>query len=263
MKLDKKSATLMGALAALVSGEASAHLTYTGRDFGIFTGSGSFTIPTISVANISSDFGWAASTDANYGDSHRLRAFRFNLASAGIVTLAVQSNTVGFLPGFSIYSGLSHLTPEAAAHDGSELSLFIRGETIGPTKVGSLFGLDDWEIGNSDIYNTPGDPLSGVLVPASRRAFDYMGNAADGTSANYGLAAGINGDGTADGFVTGTFNLAAGDYSIFVGGANFSSEGPAPYTSYASTLTLTAIPEPSSSLLLGLAGLGLMLRRQR
>lgn len=158
--------------------------------------------------------------------------------------------------------------PVALAHDSSALSLEILGELSGPLKAGALFGLGNWEIGNDPAYNIPGDTLSSITVAASRRSFSYMGNTADGTSGNYGVAAGINGDGIADGFVTGTFSLPAGYYSVFVGGANISTEGPPPaipvtYANYASTLTLSTIPEPSNCLLIGLTGLGLAFLRRR
>lgn len=254
----------LACIALLASGNASAHITYTGRDFGVIQGGNVGQSVPLTVTNISSDFGWAAATDADFGDSHRTRAFRFNLANAGIVTLAVQATTVGFLPGFSIYTGLSHLAPNANAHDGAQVSLDYLATLGGPIKKGALVALDDWAIGNNPIYNTPGDPLSGISVAASLRLFDYIGNAADGTSANYGFAAGINGDGVADGFVTGTFNLAAGDYSIFLGGANLASENPGPtYPAHGANLTLSVIPEPSSTLLVALSGLGLALRRRR
>jgi hypothetical protein len=82
------------------------------------------------------------------------------------------------------------------------------------------------------------------------------------------VAAGINGAGIADGLVTGNFSLPAGDYSVFVGGANISTEGsppaiPGTYANYASTLTLSTVPEPSNCLLIGLAGLGLAFLRRR
>jgi hypothetical protein len=269
MKNKMKYHTVMPAALALHvilgAGLASAHLSYTGRDFGTFQGGSILeTKPSISITNISSSFGWAASTDANYGDTHRTRAFRFQLANAGIVTLSVQSNSAGFLPGFSIYSGLAHLAPTNLAHDSSQLSLELLGDS---TKVGSLFGLGSWSIGNDPVYNTPGDSLSGIAVPATPRSFSYMGNAADGTSLNYGNASGIQGDGMADGWISGTFTLPAGDYSIFLGGADIHSEGPPPsggvHTSYASTLTLSTVPEPSSSILLVLAFTGFALRRKR
>jgi hypothetical protein len=53
---------------------------------------------------------------------------------------------------------------------------------------------------------------------------EYIGHAADGTSANYGNADGILGDGNADGTVTGTFALQPGTYSLWVAGANYSGQ---------------------------------------
>jgi hypothetical protein len=98
--------------------------------------------------------------------------------------------------------------------------------------------------------------------------FTYIGHAADGTSANFGTAAGINGDGVADGFVTASFSgLLAGDYSLFVGGANYSlqaTEGPATFPTYGANVTLGLVPEPSTGfLLLGGAALLGLLRRGR
>ncbi len=264
MKTNKTIAAFAASLTILAIGQAHAHIGYGGRDFGTYTGGENYqTKPSITIANISSDFGWAAATDANFGDSHRTRAFRFNLASPGIVVLTVQGG-IGFLPGVSLYGGLGHLSPFQGSHDSAALSQSYLAGLPGPTKTGSLNALDDWAIGNDPSYVVQSDPLSGVVHEASLRYFDYIGNAADGTSANFGFAAGINGDGLADGSVTTTFDLAAGDYSFFVGGANLASESPGPtWPTYGATVSLTVIPEPSSTLLVGLAGFGLVLRRRR
>lgn len=248
----------------LTGGQARAHIGYSGRDFGTYAGGDNYqTKPSITISNISSDFGWAAATDANFGDSHRTRAFRFNLASPGTVILTVQGG-VGLLPGVSLYGGLGHLSPFQASHDSADLSQQYLVDTPGPTKIGSLNALGDWAIGNDPTYTVQTDPLSGVVHEASLRYFDYVGNVADGTSANFGFAAGIHGDGLADGAVTTTFELAAGDYSFFVGGANLASESPGPtWASYGATVSLTVIPEPSAAMLAGLAALGFALRRRR
>ena len=263
MKPKHMTSALAASLAILAAGEASAHIGYGGRDFGVYQGGTLETKPAITISNISSDFGWAAATDANFGDSHRTRAFRFNLASPGTVILSVKGGP-GFLPGVSLYGGLGHLAPEQGSHDSAALSQSYLSGLPGPTKLGALNALDDWAIGNDDTYNTPNVPLSGVLYAASLRYFDYKGNVADGTSANFGNAAGINGDGVADGYVTAAFNLPAGDYSFFVGGANLASESPGPtWQNFGATVSLTVIPEPSGMVLVALSGIGLALRRRR
>jgi PEP-CTERM motif len=264
MKTNNTIAAFAASLTILAIGQAHAHIGYGGRDFGTYTGGETYqTKPSITIANISSDFGWAAATDANFGDTHRTRAFRFNLASPGTVILTIQGG-VGFLPGVSVYGGLGHLAPDQGSHDSAVLSQAYLAGLTGPAKVGSMNALDDWAIGNDPTYNISGNPLSGVLHAASLKYFDYFGNVADGTSANYGSAAGINGDGVADGYATGSFDLPAGDYSFFVGGANLASESPGPtWTSYGATVSVTVIPEPSGVVLLGISALAFAARRRR
>jgi hypothetical protein len=168
-----------------------------------------------------------------------------------------------FLPAFSLFSGLAQGSPETLAHDSSTLSVASR---LGGTE-GSFRSLTDWSIGNDDTYKT-GGPTSGVLYAARLAYFTYIGHAADGTSANFGAAAGINGDGVADGFVTASFSgLSAGDYSLFVGGANYAmqtTEGPTTFPTYGANVTVGLVPEPSTGFLLlgGAALLGLLRRRR-
>ena len=246
---------------------AFAHITYTSRDLGTFS-PGSETTSVTRSGSISSTFGWAYSTDADYGDSHRNRAFPFTLANAGQVVISVQSTGVDniLLPALSIYSGLAHISPDSLDHDGSAISVAYLNGLFGPgVAQGSFNALGDWAVGTEDVYNTPGDPESGIAVPASLSYFTYMGNAADGSSANYGSAAGINGDGNADGYVSASFYLPAGDYTVMVGGAQmFTGDLPAgPYTSYTADVTLSVIPEPSGVLLACIGGLGLACLRRR
>ncbi len=260
----------LAALAALVTASAAqAHIGYTGRNFGTLVPDGS----TVSIANqtVSGGFGWADATDADFGDSHRGRFYRFNLATSATVVITAQRNALGsgpadtFLPGLSLFQGLGHLSPFQGSHDSAALSIASRPAGA----EGSFRALADWSIGNDPTYNTAGDPLSGVLHPADLRHFVYIGHAADGASANYGLVSGIAGDGAADGFVTGVFaDLAPGDYSIFVGGANYAlqaTETGTAFPTYGVTVSVAAIPEPSA--FAGLAGCGSLglaaLRRRR
>jgi hypothetical protein len=250
----------------IATGVASAHVSYTGRDFGTFSPGNQSTSVT-RTGTISSTFGWAYSTDDDLGDSHRNRAFRFTLANSGQVMITVQRTGMDniLLPALSVYSGLAHIAPEALAHDSSTLwqnYLVSLGDT--QPKQGAFNALDNWVISNEDVYNTPGDPLSGIAVPASLRSFVYQGNIADGDSSNFGSASGINGDGTADGYVTGTFNLAAGDYTIMVGGGEYLTTPPAgPYTSYGVNVTLSVIPEPSTPMIAMIASVVALIRRRR
>lgn len=123
----------------------------------------------------------------------------------------------------------------------------------GITREGSFYALGDWKIG-SDSGSTFADLSS----------FTYVGNAADGTSANYNsLSPLVNGDGIADNHVAGSFELAAGTYSLVVGGADYSTQAPGPFTSYGITASVNVVPEPASAILLTLPGLMLLARRRR
>jgi len=258
---------------AIADPRASAHVGYTGRDFGtlMYNSDGTGQTVTISTQAVSSGFGWADATDADWGDSHRGRFFRFTLNGPGDVQITAQRNLLGngatgtFLPAFSLYSGLGQLAPDQGGHDGSQLSIDSRPAGT----EGSLRALGNWSIGNDPTYNTSGDPTSGILYAPRLAYFTYVGNAADGTSANYGTVAGIFGDGSADGYVTATFNaLSAGDYSIWVGGANYGLQsvetGPTIYPTYGVTVSVGLVPEPSTGVLLvgGLSILTLMQKRR-
>ena len=266
----KKILTLLAASFAAFTPlqNALAHISYTGRNIGTLVIGASAS--SINNQTMSSAFGWADATDSDWGDSHRGRFFRFTLSTTASVMVSVQRNSSGtgtvetFLPGISVYSGLAQrannegvdqggtFRTEALAHDGAALSVASR-----PVEAeGSFRSLVDFSIGNDDTFNTAGDPNSGILIPARLANFTYIGHAADGTSDNFGNVPGINGDGNADGFVTATFNdLAAGDYSLFVGGANYAAQltetGPT-YPTYGVNVSVQAVPEPSTWALIAL-----------
>jgi hypothetical protein len=256
MKTSKLILVLQATLFLGALSTASAHIGYTGRNFGTYSGTDLTT--TITNQNVSSDYGWADATDANLGDTHKTRAFRFTLTTNAWVTLSFQglaytagtnNYTALALPAFSLFRGVA----AAATHDGSTISIAWRDATYGTNATeGSLNALGDWKIGND----------SGTTF-ADLSSFTYIGNAADGSSANYGNAAGINGDGNADGVVTGSFYLGAGNYSVFIGGANYS--GVNTNSTYGIQGSFTAVPEPSTwgLLIVALAMGGLVIRAKQ
>jgi len=264
---------LVACVVLVIAGtKALAHVGYSGRDFGtlMYNSDGSGKTVTIATQTVSSGFGWADATDADWGDTHRGRFFRFTLSGSGDVQITAQRNLLGtgttgtLLPAFSLYSGIGQVSPEQGGHDASQLSIDSRPAGT----EGSIRALSNWSIGNDPTYNTAGDPTSGILYASRLAFFTYIGNAADGTSANYGTGTSIFGDGTADGYLTATFSgLVAGDYSLWVGGANYDLQsvetGPSTFPTYGVTVSAALVPEPSTrSLILGGAALLPLFRRR-
>lgn len=285
---------------------------------------------TNNTRTVSGAFGWADATDSNWGDSHRLTAFKFTLASAQTVNIEVARRAAGtgpadtLLPAFSLFSipgafvGETHDTSVATANyltglfgSGAVGESFVNtngnnGYEAGDPFVDSnnnttwdvgeqftdLDGDGIWEYGDAFTDTNGNGVFDGAGIGGSGKegAFQslapwkiysdlgveldmstYIGNAADGTSANYGSAGGINGDGVADGTVGATFtNLPAGDYYLFVGGADYAAQnsadvlaGGTTYRTYGISVNVSAVPEPSTYVLLGLGiGAAILLRRR-
>jgi hypothetical protein len=256
-----KPSLIAAVLFAAVSTPATAHISYTGRDFGSYTGTDISSI--ISNQVVTGNFGWADAADGNLGDSHKARAFRFHLDSSAWVTLSVAANPTatatsigGLLPGFSLYQGLAAIPPFAppqtsADHDFSAASEAWRtswaqanlgaGLDFNATD-GNWNALGDWKIGGD------GDPAG---VDAALTSFSFIGAAASTT-----------------GSVARSFHLSAGDYSVFIGGndlANKVSPDAGKAFGLTATLSVTAVPEPQTYALLlaGLTAVGALVRRRR
>jgi len=233
--------------ACLLAGNiAEAHISYSGRDFGAYSGltNGSFTITNQTVTG---NYGWADAADGILGDSHRGRAFRFHLDNYALITLTVSANPNattnslgGLTPAFSIYSGLAAIAPfpptqttnpPSADHDFSEASVAWRiwwvqqninpGATNESPTDGSWNAVGDWKIGGDG--DLPGDF-------SQLSSFIYKGSAA---STNSG------------GSVTGSFGLPAGDYTVFIGGNDIANKTSGTALSpHGIAATLSVAPAP-------------------
>ncbi|RTL18227.1 MAG: PEP-CTERM sorting domain-containing protein [Burkholderiales bacterium] len=272
------------ALSTLLAASASslAHISYSGRDFGTLA-NGSFA--SIATQSVTSNYGWADASDLNLvfnsalattprtdeaafvsgtgtddlylGDSHKGKAFRFHLDNAMTVTITESArNSSGLTPAFSVYQGLAALSPFKAPQTSADHDFAVASEawrssfaqaTAGAgynylATNGSWNALGNWSVGGD------GDP-AGTASALSN--FIYRGSAASNT---------------ANGTVSGTFTLGAGDYTVFVGGNNLAGKSLADSTkAYALTLgvsAVSAVPEPQTWLLMA-AGAGLLALRRR
>jgi hypothetical protein len=247
--------TLMWLLAPMC---ASAHVNYSGHEFGSFSSTTSLRI-TIGDTFVQTNAGWADGTDADFADAHHIRFFRFTLADPTLIVIEVSASNNGgtalggLLPAFTIYSGLAHLPPAGPDYDTNTVTrnYLISLGGVQP-KEGAFRALNTWRMGNQQ-----------GVTEADLSTFTYMAHAADGTAANYGVQPGIHGDGVPDGFVTGTFSLPAGDYSLVVGGADLPNETTG--GNYGVVVTVSNVPEPGTTmtLSLGLAAVCAIRRRRR
>lgn len=235
------------------SQSAFAHVSYTGRDLGTFD---ALSNQTSTINNQTTrSFGWADAADADWGDSHQVKWFTFSLTNDAVVTIsasafsgATATSLGGLLPGFSLYEGLA----PRAAHDGTTVSLAYRN-SLGFDTEGAINTFGDFEIGND----------AGEI-----NKLTFIGYAVDGNADNFGDLPGVIGDGIADGFVSSSFNLSAGTYTLIVGGADYASQNDPLALAYnyglSTTISVAAVPEPSSyaMLALGLAVTGFATRRR-
>ena len=265
MKRKITSIPSLALLAILLCSSAQAHVGYTGRDFGSFSG---LTYSSVTIGNqaITSNYGWADASDGILGDSHKGRAFRFHLDNDASVTISFSANPTatatsvgGLIPGFSIYQGLAAVAPFAASqtslpssadHDFSDSSVAWRtawaqfnlgvGYDASAT-AGSWNALGNWKIGGDG--DLPGDF-------SQLSSFTFKG---------YGVDPGKTG------VATTTAYLSAGDYTLFVGGndlANKTSPDAGLAYGVKGTVTVNAVPEPETWALAA-AGMTLLLLRQR
>jgi len=283
----KPHLSVAGALAILAAAPASAHISYSGRDFGSITGSSNVTI---SNQTVTGNFGWADASDqslvfdSNYaswhtvdsasyssssftdgvdnlyfGDSHKGKAFRFHLDTTQTLSITETSTAVkpGLAPGFSVYQGLAAVSPFPGGQTSADHDFSIASQAWRTSQVQSVTGnssLDylatqgSWNALGNWYIGGDGDP-SGNLSQLS--FFQYVGSAA--TTVHNGTA-------------SGTFTLGPGDYTIFVGGDDIVAKSATDAaTLYGVSLNVAAVPEPETyaMLMAGLGLLGVVARRKK
>ena len=227
----------LGCAALLLgAGTASAHIGYTNRNFGTLVPNAAPV--TISNQTVTGNYGWADGTDDDNADSHRVRYYRFTLAAPAYVTVSFSGSTNGgtrdgtIKPGFSIYQGLAHVAPITTApgsadYDTSLISMAYRAQletTLGHPVEGCFHALKNWRIGGD---NQPG-PTFDFDAADGLSTFVFKGYAADGDSTLFGSTPGIIGDGNANGTITKSIYLQAGNYTVAVGGVNYAGQTPTP-----------------------------------
>lgn len=245
--------TLLAVALLGLTQSAWAHLSYTNRNFGTFSGlaDASNSITT----TVTTNYGWASAADGNLGDSHDGRAFRFTLQNAAWVDFTVDATSADLLPAFSIYSGLAAVrtggvfpgTQTSADYDTATASVAWRtswaqanlGAGLDASATGGSWNaLGNWKMGGD------GD-VAGVDSELS--SFLYSGSATTTTD-----------------IVSGRFLLGAGDYTIMIGGNNAANMLGNSF-GYTAFLNVSAVPEPENMTLLmaGLSLIGWQVRRSK
>ncbi len=259
MKLKKSTLAAMLALAG--AAPAFAHISYK-ADFGTLDGVGDTGLSSLGKT-VTSNAGWADAADNSpgdvltWGDSHKSAAYTFVLTTLSSVTFSALANAAvpgavdGLLPGFSIYEGKAAVksgdplawpgTQTSADYDFSVASTIwlntLPGGAAGHSGVWNALG--DWKVGGD------GDTVPGGTDFSQLSSFTYRGSAfaTSGTSAS------------------GTFVLGPGTYSVFVGGNDFANYGAATKYGLDVALSVTAVPEPETYVLM-LTGLALLVSRR-
>ncbi|MDX6766156.1 MAG: PEP-CTERM sorting domain-containing protein [Candidatus Methylacidiphilales bacterium] len=91
---------------------------------------------------VSSSFGWADATDGNWGDSHRLTAFKFTLATTQTVAIEVARRAAGtgpantLLPAFTLFQTPAFV---ASTHDTAAATVSYLTGQFGTGAVGESF----------------------------------------------------------------------------------------------------------------------------
>jgi len=257
----KKSLSLTLLLAGMSSTTAMAHIIPT--HMGTFNGLEAKTLTFNNGA--SGNFGWIDGADADWGDTHKLATFVFTLTGMADVDLKFNKKTnafggTGLIPGFTLYKGAPH---EGEDHDYSVGSELIRATDCAAT-AGCTTTEGAFRAQNTFRITRDSDPQA--LSPS---VFTYVGSAYDGAAQTIGGKLIAGADGVADNSVALLFpHLTAGNYIVFVGGANYASQTNTAARGIGATFTLTpsAVPVPGAVWLFGsaLAGfIGMKRRKNR
>ena len=248
MKIKHVFGTILAAGILASSQYAQAHLTYSGRDFGSYSG---LTNGTFSITNqtCTGNYGWADAADGVLGDTHKGRAFRFHLDHAALVSLTVAANPSatgtslgGLTPAYSIYAGLGHVAPFPPSQTGlptspdydfcaasmvwraawEQQNIGGTGDTNNLVTDGCWNAVGTWKMGGDGTL--PGDF-------SQLSTFSYIGSASSSVSG---------------GTVAKSFALPAGDYTIMIGGNDLSNKTAGTAASgFGISATLAVSPTPA------------------
>lgn len=244
----KKIALSLVAIASfLFASQAFAHVSYRSLDV--------YNPYTMSVT---SDHGWAAGANGLYGDSHDIRWFSFNLATASNVTISVANAGLGTFTNYNSSNAASG-TFDSIGNIDAGFSVYSGAF---PTGTGAAFEGATWDHDND--VNTPKvlTYSTAANAPAgSTGLFNAFGNVTLGN--NFGVITTVNYLGHVNDF-TGTAtesltlnNLGPGFYSIAVGGASAGGTNTGTYAVTAS-MSVQPVPVPGAVWLFGSAIAGMV-----